>query len=185
MEVWTESHSSRNQAICDFPIIFDAQKGGTDIPSITEEQVRLVAESGVDAFIACPPGSGTKTLEAFVNKSFEFNVIPIVLVEMTHPMANVFLKENAGEQILLRSLELGVKYFVAPGNDPEKILKYKTLAKSKGKDIKIFSPGLGFQGGDPNKAGKAGTDFFIVGRSLYNSEDPRKEVLKTYMLIKA
>ena len=34
---------SEIKSVCDLPIIFDAQKAGTDIPSIVEEQVRLVA----------------------------------------------------------------------------------------------------------------------------------------------
>lgn len=165
------------------PIIFDAQKAGTDIPSIVEQQVELVAEAGVDAFIASPFGGGSKTLEAFISKSFKCNIVPIVLLEMTHPMANEYLLENVGKKILLQSLDQGVENFVAPANNPDRIKIYKDLAYNMNKKIKIFSPGVGPQGGGPDSAVKAGTDFVIAGRSIFQAESPAKEIAIIYKLI--
>lgn len=169
--------------ICDFPIIFDAQKGGTDIPSIVEEQIELVSDYGIEAFIASPLGSGLKTLEAFIDKSFKSDIIPIILLEMTHPLANAYLKYNAGEAILIRSIKMGVENFVAPGNNPDRIKAYRDLAVNNGKEIKIFSPGVGPQGGGPDKAVSAGTDFLIIGRSIYQAENPREQVANAYELM--
>jgi orotidine-5'-phosphate decarboxylase len=165
------------------PIIFDAQKAGTDIPAIVEQQVELVAEAGVDAFIASPFGGGGNTLEAFISRSFKCEITPIVLLEMTHPMANEYLIEDVGKKILLKSLELGVENFVAPANNPERVKLYKDLASDMSKKIKIFSPGVGPQGGGPDSAVKAGTDFVIVGRSIIQAKSPAKEVADMYKLI--
>ena len=175
---------SEIKSVCDLPIIFDAQKAGTDIPSIVEEQVRLVADVDIDAFIASPLGSGSKTLESFIKTSFECDVTPIVVLEMTHPMANAFLKEDVGEKILIQSLEMGVENFVAPANNPERIRIYRNLASEKDKTIKIFSPGVGPQGGGPDTAVEAGTDFVITGRSVYQAKNPAEEIIRMYALIK-
>lgn len=174
---------SEIRKMCDFPVIFDAQKAGTDIPSIIEEQVKLASDTGVDAFIASALGAGPKTLESFIKSSLKHNLVPIVVLEMTHPMANAFLREDASKQVLTQSLEMGVENFVAPGNNPERIKMYRDLALGVRKTIKIFSPGIGPQGGGPDTAVEAGADFVIVGRSIYEAKDPRKEVLAMYSLL--
>lgn len=175
---------SEIKTMCDFPVIFDAQKAGTDIPSIIEEQVKLASDIGVDAFIASALGAGSKTLESFVKASLKRNLVPIVVLEMTHPMANAFLREDAGKKVLTQCLEMGVENFVAPGNSPERIRMYRNLASEMHKTMKVFSPGIGPQGGGPDTAVEAGADFVIVGRSIYQAKDPREEVIAMYQLIK-
>lgn len=166
------------------PIIFDAQKAGTDIPEIVKEQVKVVANANIDAFIASPLGAGSSTLEAFIDSCFKYNIVPIVVLEMTHPNFDAFLAKNAPEAVLKQSLEQDVACFVAPANKPERLKVYKEIAKTKQRDIKIFSPGIGPQGGGPDSAVKAGADFVIVGRSIYKAENPKEEVTRIYNLIK-
>jgi orotidine-5'-phosphate decarboxylase len=36
----------------------------------------------------------------------------------------------------------------------------------------IFSPGVGAQGGDPKQAIAAGSDYLIIGRSIYAEGNP-------------
>lgn len=169
--------------ICDFPVIFDAQKAGTDIPDIVREQAKVVANAGVDAFIAAPQGAGSATLTAFVDACNEYQIIPIVVLEMTHPESNAFLSKDAAEEILKKSIELDVRNFVAPANKPERLRVYKKIAKEKHGVIKILSPGVGPQGGGPNTAVEAGADFVIAGRSIYQAEEPKEEVKRIYNLI--
>ncbi len=171
------------KAIGDTPVIFDAQKAGTDIPTIVEDQVKLAADAGIDAFIAAPLGSGPKSLEAFVRTSLDCEIVPIIVLEMTHPMASAYLAADAGASILLQSLEMGVGCFVAPANNPGRITYYRDLARHNGKRIRIFSPGVGPQGGGPDTAVKAGADFVIIGRSIYEAPDPHAEVTRIYRLI--
>ena len=49
--------------------------------------------------------------------------------------------------------------------------------------IKILSPGVGPQGGGPDTAVEAGADFVIVGRAIYQAEEPKEEVKRIYDLI--
>jgi len=170
--------------ICDFPVIFDAQKAGTDIPYVVEKQVEVVAESKVDAFIAAPHGAGPATLAAFVSACTKYKIIPIIVLEMTHPRSDAFLAKDAPNKILEKSLVLGATNFVAPANKPEKLKIYRNVAEKKRIEIKIFSPGVGSQGGSPDSAVEAGADFTIVGRLIYRAVYPKKKVKLLYNLIK-
>lgn len=170
--------------ISDFPIIFDAQKACTDIPDIVKEQVKVVADADIDAFIASPHGAGSETLKAFIKACFDYNVVPIVVLEMTHPDSNAFLSKDAFEKILNLSLDMGVENFVAPANKPERLKVYKDISGRLNREINILSPGVGPQGGGPDSAVESGTDFVIVGRSIYHARDPRIETIKIYKLIK-
>jgi len=39
-------------------------------------------------------------------------------------------------------------------------------------DLSIISPGVGTQGGSAGDTIRAGADYVIVGRSIYQSDDP-------------
>ena len=158
------------------PIIYDHQKGCTDIPEIVARQVEIVAEGGADSFIAVPLGAGGKSLELFVDACKRKKIVPIALLEMTHPGANDFLAENAARKVFEKAVALGVEYFVAPATEPEKIREYKDWGES----IKIMSPGIGAQGGSAREAVAAGTDYPIVGRQISQAENPAGEVEKIY-----
>ncbi|MFH1424904.1 MAG: orotidine 5'-phosphate decarboxylase / HUMPS family protein [archaeon] len=160
----------------ELPIIYDHQKGCTDIPAITEKQVRLAKKLGVDAFIAVPLGAGGGTLSAFVNTAKEVEVLPIVLLEMTHSGANDFLKDDTPKLVFEKASALGVKYYVAPGNKPDKLKEYKAMIG----DALIMSPGIGVQGGGAEEAVAAGTDYPIVGGAIYKADDPVAAVNELY-----
>tara|TARA_Y100000034_G_scaffold122357_1_gene167708 strand:- start:230 stop:925 length:696 start_codon:yes stop_codon:yes gene_type:complete len=159
------------------PIIYDHQKGCTDIPNIVEKQVKLAGECGVNSFIAVPLGAGGETLTAFVNACKEMRILPIVLLEMTHEGATSYLKPQTPNLVFEKAKELGVKYFVAPGNKPQKILELKAKMDE---DMFITSPGVGAQGGKCERCVEAGTDYPIVGRGVYEAEDPVKAVEELY-----
>ncbi len=158
------------------PIIYDHQKGSTDIPEIVAKQVEIAANGGVDSLIAVPLGAGGKSLEFFADACREKKIIPIVLLEMTHPGANDFLAADASRRVFEKAVSLGVKYFVAPATKTEKIREYKDW----GEKIMIMSPGIGAQGGSVKEAVAAGTDYPIVGRQIAQSENPAMEVEKIY-----
>jgi orotidine-5'-phosphate decarboxylase len=65
--------------------------------------------------------------------------------------------------------EAGADGIIAPATRPERLAMIRQRAGSK---LKILSPGVGTQGGDAATAIKAGADFVIVGRSIYNAPDP-------------
>jgi orotidine-5'-phosphate decarboxylase len=51
-----------------------------------------------------------------------------------------------------------------------KIIQY--CAKKAGKNLSIFSPGVGIQGGNANEVVSAGTNYLIVGRTILNAKNP-------------
>ena len=51
-----------------------------------------------------------------------------------------------------------------------KIIQY--CAKKTGKNLSIFSPGVGTQGGSANEVISAGTNYLIVGRTILNAKNP-------------
>ncbi|MFH1450467.1 MAG: orotidine 5'-phosphate decarboxylase / HUMPS family protein [archaeon] len=159
------------------PIIYDHQKGCTDIPKIVEKQVKLAADCGINSFIAVPLGAGSETMAAFVNACKEKEILPIILLSMTHKGAEDYLKPEAPDLVFETARDLGVKYFVAPGNNPEKIAEIKAKLDP---GMFITSPGIGAQGGSCEEAVKAGTDYPIVGRAVYEAEDSVKAVEALY-----
>ena len=44
--------------------------------------------------------------------------------------------------------------------------------KRVGKKLKIYSPGIGVQGGNAVEAKKLGSDFLIVGRTILDAKNP-------------
>jgi orotidine-5'-phosphate decarboxylase len=167
---------SELRVFTDLPIIYDHQKGATDIPAIAARQVELAADCGVNAFIGVPLGAGSKTLEGFVDACKDSDLLPIILLEMTHPNANDYLKEGAAKDIFEKASELGVNYFVAPGNKPEKLREYRNWVG----DSYITSPGIGAQGGQAAEAVQAGTDYPIIGRAIYQAENPVAVIEEIY-----
>ncbi|MFX0139040.1 MAG: orotidine 5'-phosphate decarboxylase / HUMPS family protein [Candidatus Hodarchaeota archaeon] len=171
-------HEIRSQ--CDFPLIFDGQKSGTDIPAIIKKQVKIIAEADINGIIAAPQGSGFHSLNTFINSCNEYNLIPFVVAEMTHPGCGDFLLKDASERIFEKSIKLGVTNFILPANKPDRLHFYRKIADKKNIKINIFSPGIGPQGGGPGTAINAGTDFVIVGRSIYEANNPREKVIQIY-----
>ncbi|HZY95269.1 MAG TPA: orotidine 5'-phosphate decarboxylase / HUMPS family protein [Candidatus Bathyarchaeia archaeon] len=48
------------------------------------------------------------------------------------------------------------------------------VRKTIGEKVDIYSPGIGAQGGRIHQSSRAGSDFFIVGRSITQDRDPEK-----------
>ncbi|HIK02056.1 TPA: orotidine 5'-phosphate decarboxylase [archaeon] len=166
--------------VSDFPLIYDHQKGCSDIPDIVERQVLLASDCGIDAVIGVPHGAGPRSLERFCTSCKSAGIEAIVLLEMTHEGAHDYHKEDTARKIFDHIMELGVKNIVAPGNKYERLREYRKWIDESGSGAKIMSPGIGAQGGQAEKAVGAGTDYPIVGRAIYLAEDPKKAVDEIY-----
>lgn len=57
---------------------------------------------------------------------------------------------------------------------PEKIREVNSILKG---EVPVYSPGVGAQGGKIKEALVAGTDYFIIGRSIIKTEDPYRAVM--------
>jgi orotidine-5'-phosphate decarboxylase len=189
------------------PLIFDAQKWGTDIPDTAHKILDPLKESGVNAVILFPQ-SGPATGYAWIRVAQDLDLGVIVGGHMTHPRymegdysegkdvnySNIFLEElgmskdvsgflraEAPEIIYRMAAKMGVTNFVVPGNKPDRIKHYKGIIESCGVDnASYWSPGLVAQGGEISEGAKAAGERFhaIVGRGIYQAEDKRQAALE-------
>jgi len=166
----------------DLPVILDLQKRGTDVPFMIKRQVETASKRSFNAYIGSPLGSGSNSdldekkigsLEAFVKYCNDNDIAPIIVLEMTQPGATRFIRTGAPEELTRISLDLGVKYFVAPATKPERIKVYRNIIGDQGE---IISPGSGKQKtGDVVKdavnAVNEGADHLVIGRGIYESDN--------------
>jgi orotidine-5'-phosphate decarboxylase len=93
-----------------------------------------------------------------------------VVTEMSHPGAVDFMQQHALTLARL-AVESGAAGVIAPATRPEKVKHIRSIVDK----LRIMSPGVGAQGGNAGDAIRAGADYVIVGRSIYNSKNPKIE----------
>jgi orotidine-5'-phosphate decarboxylase len=148
----------------DLPLIADFKVA--DIPNTN----RLIAEQVFDAGFAsiiCHGFTGKDAVQACVDVAADYGGACFVVAEMSHPGATAFFHGGAAEKIALLAMECGADGIIAPATRPDRV---KVLRKIVG-NRKILSPGVGVQGGDA-AAVAAIVDGIIVGRAIYEAEDP-------------
>ena len=139
--------------ICDFKV--------ADIPNTN----RLIAEAAYGAGaqgLIVHGFTGMDSVSAC--KSSEDKDL-FVVITMSHPGGGEFFDIEKFSNIAKQAGATGV---VAPATRPEDIAE----VREKVGDLKIISPGVGAQGGSAKDAIDAGADYIIVGRSIYQSENP-------------
>lgn len=146
--------SKFSEVICDFKV--------ADIPNTNRLITEAVFSAGATGIIAhaFPGPESLKAIRA-VDPSKEMYVV----ITMSHPKGGVFFKI---EEFCSLALEVGATGVVAPATRPEDVTKVKNLIGN----LEIISPGVGAQGGDPKETIKAGADFIIVGRGIYQAGNP-------------
>ncbi len=162
---------TNKEVICDFKV--------ADIPS-TNEKIGEHTLKYADGII-CHGFVGSDSIKALLNVAKKYNKKVIVVTEMSHPGAIEFL-QLVGNDLAKLAKELNVNGIVAPATRPERLKEIKDIVGN----IPIISPGVGAQGGKLDEVKKILTnnDYIIVGRSIYNSENPEKEAKKYSELIK-
>lgn len=146
--------------ICDFKV--------ADIPATNEKICSETFKKGADGII-CHGFVGEDSVKA-CKKIAEDSMREIfLLTEMSHPGAKKFLQSHSDE-IAIMGREIGITNYVAPAT---RINRLKKIREIVGKDSYIISPGVGKQGGDIKETLKY-ADSVIIGRSLYESENPAK-----------
>lgn len=149
------------------PVISDFKVA--DIPHINGIISRKVFENDAYGLIS-HSFLGKKSLEACKKVAEEYDSKIFSVVEMSHRGAKEFIHPHYKELCAL-SKKVGVDGVIAPGNDLKRL---SNVRKIIGEELDILSPGIGFQGGEANKALKAGADYIIVGRKIYKSNEPEK-----------
>ncbi len=149
----------------DLPLIADFKVA--DIPSTN----RLIAEQVFDAgfsSIICHGFTGKDSVRACVETAFECGGACYVVAEMSHPGATDFFHGGTAEHIARMAVDCGADGIIAPATRPDRVRVLRGIAGNR----KILSPGIGAQGGDA-RAVAALVDGIIVGRAIYEAEDPR------------
>lgn len=148
------------KVICDYKV--------ADIPATNEKIADQTFEAGADAII-CHGFVGSDSVDACKTSAEDHGGEIFLLTEMSHPGAIKFLQPNADE-IARMGVEMGITNYVAPSTRPERLSEIRDIV---GKDAFMISPGVGTQGGDPRETLKY-SNALIIGRSIYNAEDPEK-----------
>ncbi|MFQ5969707.1 MAG: orotidine 5'-phosphate decarboxylase [Nitrososphaerales archaeon] len=168
------AHSLGLQTIADVKL--------SDISNTNEVALSYLWSAGFDA-LTMNPSIGFDTLrDAILYAHKSYNGV-IALVYMSHKGASdtyginvIDPKSNRKVQmyeIFLNWIEeLNADGIVVGATLPEIIKKCSALVKGK---VPIFSPGIGAQGGDAKQALASGSDYLIVGRSIIEARDPKRQ----------
>ena len=158
------------------PVMYDHQKGGTDVPHTGALFAEVMAEAGMDYAILFPFASPS-TEKAWIEALQREGVIPVIGAIMTIPD---FLKDGGGyidsaavSRIFELAASLGVNDYVLPGNKPDAAAAYRRLIEGSVEKPTYFLPGVGAQGGEiTSLRGVMGERWHgIVGRTIYGAKD--------------
>jgi orotidine-5'-phosphate decarboxylase len=142
------------------PIIADFKVA--DIPEISKRVCELATKSGAD-YVIVHGFVGEDVIKACSTISRIF-----VVAEMSHPGAKDFMDSKA-EKIakIAKDHAYGI---VAPATHPEAIKKLRKIVGN----LAIISPGVKAQGAKVGEAIKAGADFEVIGRGIYQAKNPKR-----------
>lgn len=139
-----------------------------DIPNTNRLITEKVRDNGAWGIIThIFPGSDS--LMAVKKASGDMKVFGVAA--MSHPGASEFMT-NLRDRFLKLAIESDIYGIIAPGNDYD----VTRDLKSRAGNLKIATPGVGAQGGTAGDAIRSGSDYVIVGRSIYESEDPSEKM---------
>jgi orotidine-5'-phosphate decarboxylase len=148
--------------ICDFKV--------ADIPNTNRLIVEQAIKHGASGVIV-HGFVGHDSVEACVKTAENADVF--VVTEMSHPGGTEFTSKVA-DQLVTLAKEVGARGIIAPATRPQRLAELRSLAN----DLMILTPGVGAQGGSAADAILAGADYIIVGRSIYQADDPRAAAQK-------
>ena len=147
--------SGFKDVICDMKI--------ADIPNINRLIVEQAVSRGASAVI-CHGFTGEDSVRACVEAA---KGQVFVVTEMSHPGGKQYTAPVA-DRLAALAKSAGARGIVAPATRPERIVALRKIIDN----LEIISPGVGAQGGKASDAIRAGADYIIVGRTIYESTDP-------------
>ncbi|MET1124334.1 MAG: orotidine-5'-phosphate decarboxylase [Archaeoglobaceae archaeon] len=150
------------------PVIADFKIA--DVPHVSSTIAKLAFESGAKAVIV-HGFVGSDTVESVLSVAENFGGEVYVVSELSSRGGEEFMS-----QVSLRIVEmarrLGCHGVVAPATRVERVRRIKEVAGS----MKVLCPGIGAQGGSLEVLDYA--DGIIVGRAIYEAEDPKKAAIE-------
>jgi len=156
-----------------------------DIGNTNKIAIQRLWQCGFDAVIVNPI-MGLENLEELVISAHSSGHGVITLVHMSHPGAKLGYGlgvRNPKTKKMQKLHDLFLKWSYSSGADgivvgatvPEIISYSSKMVKGR---CDIYSPGVGTQGGEAQKALRAGANYLIVGRTILNSRNPISEAKK-------
>ncbi len=168
-----------------------------DIPCIIDDKIndigetnRAIAEAyfrmGFDGLTANPFTGWRGGLEPLFQLAHQRHHGVILLTYMSHPGAS----EGYGQKVVAKgkrtpesqyrlfandAVRWGADGAVVGATRPNVIREVKSILRDK---VPIYSPGVGAQGGRLADSSRAGTDYFIIGRSITRSPRPEETALE-------
>ena len=163
----------------EIPVIMDAKMN--DIGHTNEFIASQYFSAGFDAIIANPFTGFKDGLEPVFRIAQAKQRGVLLLVHMSHSGASEgygqVVVDEKGERraqfevFAQRAVQWGADGAIVGATFPDTIRRVRCIL---GDDIPIFSPGVGVQGGSLSEALAAGANYVIVGRSIYETDDPAK-----------
>lgn len=153
-----------------------------DIGSTNQVIAEYYYAAGFDALIANPFVGWEEGLKPIFDIARKLQRGVILLVYMSHKgscegYGQTVIDAETNEKIpqyisfAKKALKWGAAGLVVGATYPEKIREVYDIL---GKNVPIFSPGVGVQGGEIKAALEAGAHYLIVGRAIVQSENPAK-----------
>ena len=147
-----------------------------DIGNTNKITLEHLWKLGFDAVIANPI-MGLDSLKSLVKSAHKNDKGVITLCHMSAPEAKLSYdlelkmkkKQRLYHLFLDWALAAKVDGIVVGATFP-KIIQY--CSQTAKKNLSIFSPGVGTQGGNATEVISSGTDYLIVGRTILNSKNP-------------
>ena len=156
-----------------------------DIGNTNRVTTEHLWDLGFDAVIANPI-MGLDSLKNLVKSSHKEQKGVITLCHMSAPEAKLSYdmeikmgkKQQLYQLFLNWALTAKVDGIVVGATFP-KIIQY--CSKQAGKNLSIFSPGVGTQGGNASEVISSGTNYLIVGRTILNAKNPVSEAKELHL----
>ena len=164
----------------DLPVIIDDKLG--DIDETNSAIAQAYFRIGFDGIIVNPIVGWKGGLEPVFRIAQKEGKGVIVLVYMSNPGAS----DDFGQLVLQspqskprpqyeifaeRAQQWGADGAVVGATRPQIVKKVRSKLSD---GVRIYSPGIGTQGGKVLQASRAGSDFFIIGRSITRAADPER-----------
>lgn len=150
--------------VVSIPIIADFKMA--DIPYVSTLVTKISVANGADAVI-CQGFVGSDSVKACIEEAGDY-VDTIVVAEMSHKGGMEYIQKYS-EKIAKMAKDLGAAGIVAPATKPARVAKLRTTI---GRKMYIISPGVRAQGAKVGDAVRAGANFEIVGRAIYEADNP-------------
>ena len=162
------------------PVIMDCKIN--DVGHTNHAIAEHYFSTGFDAVTANPFVGWSGGLDSVFESAKIHNAGVILLVHMSHPgslegYGQTVIGSEDGKTVpqylvfAKKALLWNADGIVVGATFSEQIKEISDIARGK---VSIYSPGVGVQGGKAAEAIASGSDYIIVGRTIYRSKDPRQ-----------